>query len=114
MCHTCAAKNPKPSEDAKDIKDKILPQPTNALTVISKSPKNSIKALAIEDQAECSEMEPSNSGLVMIDTTKTANQKRKEAAAARRNEKFQQKQNAKIAVSVGASTIQMPASNTNG
>jgi len=49
MCHTCAAKNPKPSEDAKDIKDKILPQPTNALTVISKSPKNSIKALAIED-----------------------------------------------------------------
>ena len=48
---------------------------------------------------------------MMIDTTKTAKQKLKEAAAARRTEKAQQKQAAKIAAR--ASQVTLNASNEN-
>jgi len=47
--------------------------------------------------------------LIMIDTTKTANQKRKEAAAARRIEKAQLKQASKIASKIPQ--VAVPATN---
>ena len=48
----------------------------------------SAKESSCDIGGDASISKPSTSGnLIMIDTTKTANQKRKEAAAARRNEK---------------------------
>ena len=62
------------------------------------NPSASAKESSCDIGLDTSNNIPSTSGnLIMIDTTKTANQKRKEAAAARRNEKAQQKQAAKIA-----------------
>ena len=49
----------------------------------------------------------------MIDTTKTTNQKRKEAAAARRNEKALQKQAAKLAMVARSVPVTINASHEN-
>lgn len=101
MCHDCSAKNPKGKGKPTNSKGDANNGPVNTLTIPAKGPKTDQVAQEAEIIPEPSEQEPSNSGLVMIDTTKTVSQKRKEAAAARRNEKVQQKQAAKLAAAAG-------------
>jgi len=88
MCHDCSTK-------AK-AKETTTAQENGA----EKAPKSGkAKASSKEESPENSQT-PDNNVLIMIDTTKTANQKRKEAAAARRIEKAQLKTNAKTSASL--------------
>ena len=68
-------------------------------------------------EGNCDEVESHHNGsgvLIMIDTTKTANQKRKEAAAARRSEKKNQKYAAKMLVKPVPLSINPSFDNSEG
>ena len=88
MCHDCKAKKNAPAKKSGSGKGS-----KGATTSAQTQQKKQAKGLQ-EGSQSCADIDDTSGdngtnsgGLIMIDTTKTANQKRKEAALARRTEK---------------------------